>query len=458
LKNRRPLANQLEIVKEQLNQIHGFAERLPKDCRTILVEKTDRLYRNLKDWVTLDEIDVDIHLVKEGDILNKASHSSQKFFHGIRVLMAKNYIENLSEETRKGMTEKAFQGEYPTRAPFGYRNNTETHNIEPDPVTSKVIPMLFEEYATGKFNLVEVRNKLAEHWPALRMRIANIPKSSMHRMLQNPVYTGEFYWSKKLCKGTFPSLISRELWEQVQKVLHRQNKPHPQHRKFAFGGLLFCGYCGCMMTAEIHKGRYVYYRCTGGKGKCAQKYIREERLAELLGECIKKVEIGEDVVEWLSSALKESHNDEKAYHNEQIVKLQEQHSRLQKRLEQMYDDKLDGKITQELFEHKSDEWRKEQDELKRRISNHENADRDYIDQGILLLRLSTKAYSIYQRVDLFEKRNLLDFVLSNSTIKDEEIKPVYRQPFDILVNTKDSIEEKRHFPQGEMPVRTVWGG
>src|SRR5450432_1290743 len=33
-------------------------------CRTVLVEKTDRLYRNLKDWVTLDEIDLEIHLVK----------------------------------------------------------------------------------------------------------------------------------------------------------------------------------------------------------------------------------------------------------------------------------------------------------------------------------------------------------------------------------------------------------
>jgi len=35
-------------------------------CRTILVEKTDRLYRNLKDWTTLDDLGITIHLVKEG--------------------------------------------------------------------------------------------------------------------------------------------------------------------------------------------------------------------------------------------------------------------------------------------------------------------------------------------------------------------------------------------------------
>jgi DNA invertase Pin-like site-specific DNA recombinase len=40
----------------------GFTEMLTflrneKTCRILLVEKTDRLYRNLKDWVTLDELD-----------------------------------------------------------------------------------------------------------------------------------------------------------------------------------------------------------------------------------------------------------------------------------------------------------------------------------------------------------------------------------------------------------------
>ena len=32
----------------------------------MLVEKTDRLYRNLKDWVTVDELDVEMHFPKEG--------------------------------------------------------------------------------------------------------------------------------------------------------------------------------------------------------------------------------------------------------------------------------------------------------------------------------------------------------------------------------------------------------
>jgi site-specific DNA recombinase len=90
----------------------------------MLVEKTDRRYRNLKDWVTVDELDVEMHFPKEGVVPSRDSRSSEKFMHRIKVLMAKNYIDNLSEGARKGMQEKAGQGIRPTKCALGYRNVT----------------------------------------------------------------------------------------------------------------------------------------------------------------------------------------------------------------------------------------------------------------------------------------------------------------------------------------------
>ena len=72
-----------------------------KDVGTILVEKTDRLYRNFKDYVTIDDLKVTIFLVKESEEIGKNANSHQKFMHGIKLLMAKNYIDNLSEEVKK---------------------------------------------------------------------------------------------------------------------------------------------------------------------------------------------------------------------------------------------------------------------------------------------------------------------------------------------------------------------
>ena len=131
----------------------------------LLVEKTDRLYRNIKDWVTLDDIAIEIHLVKESVVLASDSNSSVKFMHGIRVLMAKNYIDNLGEETKKGMREKAEQGIYPSAAPIGYCNvagSRDKRAIEPDPESAPIIQRLFEWYATGNYSLRDLTKKAYE--------------------------------------------------------------------------------------------------------------------------------------------------------------------------------------------------------------------------------------------------------------------------------------------------------
>jgi site-specific DNA recombinase len=89
-----------------------------RPCRILLVEKTDRLYRNLRDRLTIEDLDIELHLVKEGQIISKDSKSQAKFIHDINVAVARNYSENLREEVKKGMLEKASQGIFPGHAPF----------------------------------------------------------------------------------------------------------------------------------------------------------------------------------------------------------------------------------------------------------------------------------------------------------------------------------------------------
>ncbi len=128
------------------------------DVHDLLVEKTDRLYRNFKDYTQLDveQLSLSVHLVKEGEILSKDSRSHQKFIHGIKVLMAKNTIDNLSEEVRKGQKEKAEQGIWPSAAPIGYRNRLEDHTIEPDPSRSRYIVRAFEMMAGRQHSLAMI--------------------------------------------------------------------------------------------------------------------------------------------------------------------------------------------------------------------------------------------------------------------------------------------------------------
>jgi DNA invertase Pin-like site-specific DNA recombinase len=105
--------------RKQFNEMVKWLKLNPS-CQSLLVEKTDRLYRNFRDAVTLEDLDLEIHFVKEGQILSKDAKSNTKLIHGINLVLARNYSENLKEEVRKGMREKASQGIYPGHAPFGY--------------------------------------------------------------------------------------------------------------------------------------------------------------------------------------------------------------------------------------------------------------------------------------------------------------------------------------------------
>ena len=231
----------------------GFLKESPS-IRILLVEKTDRLYRNFRDYVIIDDLDIETHLVKEGEVLSHDSRSHQKFIHGIKVLMAKNYIDNLSEEVKKGMAEKAAQGDFPHKAPFGYKNNTETHTIEVDEAVAKVIRRLFELYASGQYSLRALRKQaIAEGLMKPSGRPFGISELEYH--LKNPIYYGTFRWKGTLYRGNHTPLVRKSLFDQVQAVFKEANKPKLTRREFTFRGPLTCGYCGCQLTAEIKKSR-----------------------------------------------------------------------------------------------------------------------------------------------------------------------------------------------------------
>jgi DNA invertase Pin-like site-specific DNA recombinase len=187
-------------------------------CRIILVEKTDRLYRNLKDYATLDVKDwgLTIHLVKEGEVLSPDSKSSQQFVHGIKVLMARNYSQNLGEETIKGMTAKARAGVYPSFAPVGYRNVDGANGkrtIILDPDTGPVITDIFERFAAGGHSVKSLVKELNSKGIQLRGR--RLHSSLVHQILRKRLYTGDFDWDGTAYTGTHEPLVSRDCWQRV---------------------------------------------------------------------------------------------------------------------------------------------------------------------------------------------------------------------------------------------------
>jgi len=148
-------------------------------------------------------------------------------------------------------------------------------------------------------------------------------KSELHRLLQNPIYYGNFNWDGSHYKGSHEPLITRALFDQVQDVFRGRPRARYPKQLHPFMGLLTCAKCGCAITAERKKGKYVYYHCTDYHGGCDNTYIREERLGELLGDVIKPIQITPEIAEDIATALQASETDAERHRNDAVRQLEQ---------------------------------------------------------------------------------------------------------------------------------------
>ena len=218
----------------------------------------------------------------------------------------------------------------------------------------------------------------------------------------------------------------------MQEVFARANHPKQTKREVAFAGLVKCGKCGCAMTPEIKKGKYIYYHCTQFKGKCDNTYIREEKLSELFLEVVKQVRVGKKAADDIKKALLDSQRDRQTYHDHAVTSLRKRHGHVQKLLDRAYEDKLIGKISEDLWHRKSAEWEDELIDIQIKLKAHDSANVNYYETGSAIIELANDAYDIYLQENRKEQRTLLNTLLSNCTFYRGTLCPTYRKPFDIL--------------------------
>jgi len=400
-------------------------------CRIVLVEKTDRLYRNRTDSLMFEDLienrGVEVHLVKEGRVISKNSRSQDKFMHDIHVAVAKNYVENLKEEVKKGMREKAEQGIYPGRAPLGYRNNQLTRSIDVHDEKAKIVRHIFALYATGDHSLSSLR---AASVAETGVRIS---RAYLETMLKNPFYIGDFVWRGERYKGSHEPLVSKEQFRCVQDVFAGHHKPKYRKHSFAFAGFLRCAHDGCTVTTELQKGRYVYYRCSQGRGKCSLPYMREEQVSELLAELLKNIYVPETIAQTIVDSLHADLRGSEKRRKEQLAGLEQRRTAVRTRMDKIYEDKLDGRIDDEFWGRKQADYHEQECVLQGSIASLSTPVRQ---ENVLtierIFELANKAHYLYLTRNAAERGELLKSVLLNCATDGVSLTPTYRKPFDLI--------------------------
>ena len=426
--------------REIFDQMMSYTKK--HQVKVLICEKADRLTRNFKDMVMIDEwLDMDkerqVHLVKDSLILHRNSRSQEKLNWGIRILFAKNYIDNLSEEVKKGQKEKLAQGWLPTKPPIGYltigEKGHKTHIIDKEKVP--LIKRMFELYASGDYSLKKLTDKMYEE--GLKSGGGSkIAKSRIHSLLTNSFYIGKNQWNGGLYEGNQEIFINEDVFRKVQGLLKSKTTPKYRKHNFLFKSLLDCKECEGTITWETQKN-IIYGHCNHYRDCTQQAWAKEEEVEEQLLSKFEDLEIkNKRIAGWIRKALKESHKDEIEYHSSTQNDLKMQYDKLQKRLDGLYDDKLDEKISEDFYNRKFKQFSEEKEVVTQSIQKHSRSNTKYYQLGINIYDLSQKAKQIYLKAKakkLTDKqRQLVRFIFTSLTLNEGKVNHEYTPAFKIL--------------------------
>ena len=169
---------------------------------------------------------------------------------------AEFYSAELSEKILRGLKENALKCKYNGGAlPLGYTTDKEQHYTI-NATTAPVVQEIFALYADG-VTVKEICDMMNER--GIRTQYNNpFNKNSLHRMLKNRRYIGEYIYRDTVIPGGIPAIIPVKLFDRVQERLEK-NKKAPAREKAEVNYLLttklYCGKCGAFMVGESGTSR-----------------------------------------------------------------------------------------------------------------------------------------------------------------------------------------------------------
>ena len=437
-----------KIRRKIFNEMIEYIRK--NNVSVVIVETTDRLTRNFADlpiidkWI-LENKNNQIHLAKEGCILNTDSKSHEWFMWRVKVATAEYYVRLLSENVQKGQKEKIAQGWLPTKPPLGYKTVGEkghkTHIIDEE--KAPLVKKMFELYSSGNYSL----NVLARIIDEEGLRNENgrkLERSRIYELLSDPFYYGKIRWKGEIYPGHHTPLISEGLFDTVQSRLKRKISA-PQYKKHlpVFKGKIWCEECGGLITWEIQKGHW-YGHCNHYKD-CSQKtWVRQEKVEEQLFPCLLKVAPkNERALEWMHKGLKESLSDKIEYSTNIREELRNRYDQIEKKLNTMYEDRLDQRITVEFYERKSKELAAEQESILKSLQKHDKASKGYYELGAAIHGLAYKAWDVYgsKKATNQDRRLLLSYAFSNIGLNEGKLKPNYTPAFKFWADWMPLLNE-----------------
>lgn len=418
-----------------------------QEISELVVEKSDRLTRNLADvvvvneWLNKDENNK-LHLVKENLTISKNSKSTDTFIWAIKSSVAQFYTDNLREEVMKGLNQKAEDGWYPGNRKLGYKteivNSRKIWRINPS--EAYYVKQAFQIYSNG-VSLQETVNRLYKL--GFQQNGKPISKDYLRKILRDPMYIGSFSWMGKIYKGGQDSIILNDLYYKVQELLEGKQHARFTKRSFTYSkGLIKCQDCSHSLVAEMQKG-FIYYRCHNCRG---QKYLKEGIIsAEILNHLAKFEIKSVRLINWVREALKAYRNDEALFRDDVIHKIELQLEDTNRRRDKLFDDYADGKLEKGFYDRRMEEYNGQIRDLQSALAKQQGDDELSFKLATSVFELALKAKELYSKKFLPEKKQrFLRVVSSNIISRGDYLDIAYKNGFEVLFSANsDALVSQR---------------
>ncbi|HDH0866338.1 TPA: recombinase family protein [Staphylococcus aureus] len=230
-----------------------------RQCDVLCCYRLNRLHRNLKNALELMKIcqKHHVHILSVCDGYFNMDKAFDRLKLNIFMSMAELESDNISEQVKNGIKEKAHQGKLiTTHAPFGYnyQNSTFTVNNKEAPTVKAVFKYYLQDYGYKKIaQYLEEDNDLITRKP---YQIRNI--------IKNPNYCGRVINQYGEYDNMFNPIVSTSIYEQAQTIrIKKQIKRTPSANQLK--QKIKCPYCGSTLTnMTIRKKNHAlrYYVCS----------------------------------------------------------------------------------------------------------------------------------------------------------------------------------------------------
>ena len=431
------------------------------EVKGIICWKLDRLSRNPPDgaaiaWA-LDQGKIDEIITPYNRLHN---NSNDKFLMQLEFGMAKKYVDDLSDNVKRGIRMKLEKGWLPGRAPLGYLNEPRERTIVPDPERFHIVRKMWELLLEG---VPPLRiSEIATDQLGLRGRTRlskPVSVSAVYSLFTNPFYYGLIRRKGTVYQGKHDPMITETEFWKAQEILGRKGIPRPKNHVFAFTGFIRCGECGCSITAEEkinHYGsHYTYYHCTKKKPgtECTQMTIQEGGLEEQMKDYLEQIHISEPFLDVALDHLKEE--QEKDREKEMDIKdsLGKKHDATLRRLDNLNQMRLRDLIGDEEYLVEKRKLLDEKISLEENLKGFINGTNNPDDLTAKVFRFAHEALKKFNSGTPEIKKAIMREIGSNFLLMDRKLSIDVAKPFSLIqktLNTPSSQKERLELPESEM--------